>query len=125
MFFLRNAWLMPAIPAVSFFAILLFGRRLPQKGSEIGIAAVGASFVLAVISAGVWIGRPHSGHLREAAGPSGQGHQVVLGAEPGVGHGHVSPCASVARCSEQVARHSRSEECARDEPPKLVTLFPK
>src|SRR5437763_7322907 len=57
---------MPAIPAVSFFAILLFGRRLPQKGSEIGIAAVGASFVLAVISAGVWIARPHSGHLREA-----------------------------------------------------------
>src|SRR5438094_552294 len=66
MFFLRNAWLMPAIPFVSFLVILFFGRRLPRMGSEIGIAAVGASFGLAVITAGAWISRPHSGHLREA-----------------------------------------------------------
>ena len=34
------------IPAVSFCLILLFGKRLPFKGAEIGIPALGASFVL-------------------------------------------------------------------------------
>ena len=46
MWFLENAWLVPLIPAVSFVVILLFGKRLPRKGSEVGIVAVGASFVL-------------------------------------------------------------------------------
>jgi NADH-quinone oxidoreductase subunit L len=56
---LNHAWIIPAIPAVSFFLILFFGKRLPNKGSEIGITAVGASFVLAVIAAAQWIDRVH------------------------------------------------------------------
>ena len=48
MFFLDHAWLVPLIPAVSFVVILLFGKRMPRQGSEVGIAAVGASFVLVV-----------------------------------------------------------------------------
>ena len=48
MFFLDHAWLVPLIPAVSFVVILLFGKRLPRQGSEVGIVAVGASFVLSV-----------------------------------------------------------------------------
>jgi NADH-quinone oxidoreductase subunit L len=48
---------MPAIMALSFLAILFFGKRLPFKGSEIGIAAVGICFVLALFSAGSWIAR--------------------------------------------------------------------
>ena len=54
---LDNAWLIPLIPAVSFFVILLFGKRLPRKGSEVGILALTASFVLAVGGALQWIGK--------------------------------------------------------------------
>ena len=54
--FLSNAWLVPLLPALSFVVILFFGKRFPRGGSEIGIAAVGASFVLAVLAGGQWIG---------------------------------------------------------------------
>jgi NADH-quinone oxidoreductase subunit L len=53
--FLENAWLIPLLPALSFLGILLFGKRLPRKGSEIGIAAVAVAFVLATITAIAWI----------------------------------------------------------------------
>jgi NADH-quinone oxidoreductase subunit L len=66
--FLDYSWLIPIIPAVSFVLILLFGRRLPRKGSEIGITAVGATFLLACGTAYQWI-------------------QRVSDAEPGGGHG--------------------------------------
>ncbi len=59
--FLGNAWLIFVIPAVSFVVILLFGKRFPKKGSEVGIAATGASFVLAVLTAIAWIREPVSG----------------------------------------------------------------
>jgi len=68
MWFLDNAWLVPLIPALSFAVILLFGKRLPRKGSEVGIAAVGASFVLSVGAAIQWIN-----HLRNADGASALG----------------------------------------------------
>ena len=55
MWFMRHAWLIPLIPAISFWLIILFGKRMPFKGSEIGIAAVGASFVLSVCTAFQWI----------------------------------------------------------------------
>ena len=29
--FLENAWLIPLIPAIAFFVILLFGKRMPQR----------------------------------------------------------------------------------------------
>ncbi len=54
---LENAWLIPLIPALSFFAILAFGKRLPKGGSEVGIAAVGASFLLACATGVQWIAR--------------------------------------------------------------------
>ena len=34
--FLENAWLIPVIPAIAFFVILLFGKRMPRGGSELG-----------------------------------------------------------------------------------------
>ena len=37
---LTHAWLIPAVPALSFLLILFFGKRLPRGGSEIGIAAL-------------------------------------------------------------------------------------
>ena len=44
---LRNAWIIPLLPALSFLGILFFGKRMPKKGAELGITAVGAAFVLA------------------------------------------------------------------------------
>jgi len=54
---LDQAWLIPTLPALSFVAILFFGKRLPRKGSEIGILAVGTSFVLACVVGVQWIHR--------------------------------------------------------------------
>jgi NADH-quinone oxidoreductase subunit L len=65
---LRNAWIIPLLPAVSFVAILLFGKRLPRKGAELAVTSVGASFVLACIVLVQWIQRvedaPAHGALR-------------------------------------------------------------
>jgi NADH-quinone oxidoreductase subunit L len=65
---LENAWLVPLFPAASFIAILFLGKRLPRQGSEVGIAAVGASFLWSCAAAVQWIARDaEHGHLREAA----------------------------------------------------------
>jgi NADH-quinone oxidoreductase subunit L len=55
--FLENAWLIPAIPAAAFFLILLFGKRLPMHGSEIGVASMAAATVLATGAGAQWIQR--------------------------------------------------------------------
>ena len=60
---LDYAWIIPAIPVLSFVLILFFGKKLPKGGSEIGITAVGATFVLACITAYQWIQR-----VEDAAG---------------------------------------------------------
>ena len=38
--FLENAWLIPVIPGVAFWLIILFGKRLPMKGTELGLASM-------------------------------------------------------------------------------------
>ena len=53
---LAKAWLIPLIPALSFWVILFVGKRLPGKGAEVGIAAVGASCLLSLACAAKWIG---------------------------------------------------------------------
>jgi NADH-quinone oxidoreductase subunit L len=58
--FLEHAWLIALIPGIAFVVILLFGKRLPQGGSEIGIASMMASFVLAAGATYQWIQRVHS-----------------------------------------------------------------
>ncbi len=45
---IRYAWLIPSLPAVSFFFIVFLGKRMPRRGSEIGIAAVFGSFVISL-----------------------------------------------------------------------------
>ena len=72
---LDAVWIVPALPAASFLVILFFGKRLPKKGSWIGIAAVGASFVLSCITAAQWIERVNAA----------EGHSVGLGAFIGKG----------------------------------------
>ena len=54
MTFLENAWVIPLIPAASFFLILFFGKRMPKKGAEIGIAALGVCFALAIATNVQW-----------------------------------------------------------------------
>ena len=55
--FLSNAWLIPLLPAIAFAGIILVGKRLPMKGSELGIASMAASLVLAVGAGIQWIQR--------------------------------------------------------------------
>ncbi|MDE0492884.1 MAG: hypothetical protein OXH54_03040, partial [Acidimicrobiaceae bacterium] len=61
-FFLDYAWLIPLLPALSFAGILLFGKRMRRQGSELGIAAVAGSFVLAVGAVVTWIGHRDDAH---------------------------------------------------------------
>src|SRR4051794_33713051 len=58
--FLDHAYLIAVIPAVAFTLIILFGKRMPMKGSEIGIGSMVASLVLAVGTAYQWIQRVDS-----------------------------------------------------------------
>ncbi len=53
--FLEYAWLVPLLPALSFVGILFFGKRMRYKGAELGIAAVGLSFLLAVCAGFAWL----------------------------------------------------------------------
>jgi len=55
--FLQNAWLIAVIPAVAFWIIILFGKKLPMKGAEVGITAMFASFVLACGTVVQWVQR--------------------------------------------------------------------
>ncbi len=71
---LNYAWIIPAIPALSFVLILFFGKRLPKHGSEIGITALSISFVLACITAVQWIQ-----HVNDAEGKSAGGVLQAFG----------------------------------------------
>jgi NADH-quinone oxidoreductase subunit L len=79
---LDNAWVIPLIPAASFFLILLFGKRLPRKGSELGVAAVGIAFVLAVVTNVQWFGHvddaehESESHSEEVVDEGGEEHDL-------------------------------------------------
>ncbi len=77
---LRNAWLIPLLPALSFLGILFFGKRMPRKGSELGIAAVGIAFVLAVLTGLAWLDHRDNYHGEET-------HLAVVTVEH---HGEIS-----------------------------------
>jgi NADH-quinone oxidoreductase subunit L len=59
--FLDHFWIVPAIPFASFWIILLFGKRMPRRGAEVGVPALGVAWVVSVASAIAWIRRPLSG----------------------------------------------------------------
>jgi NADH-quinone oxidoreductase subunit L len=82
---LSNAWIIPAIPAVSFFLVLFFGKRMPGRGAEIGIAAVGASFVLSVVAVIQWIDR-----VENATGQHEGLRALGRGIFAAAGHGEVA-----------------------------------
>jgi len=63
--FLRNAWLIPLLPALSFVGILFFGKRLPRGGSELGIAALGIALLLSVCTGLAWMSHRDDYHGNE------------------------------------------------------------
>src|SRR5262245_8252636 len=71
--FLENAWLIPVIPAIAFALIILIGKRMPMKGSEIGIASMVASTVIAAGTAYQWVQRVDSVH-----GGSEEGEHALM-----------------------------------------------
>jgi NADH-quinone oxidoreductase subunit L len=87
---LNYGWIIPAIPAASFVLILLFGKRLPRKGSELGILAVGASFVLSCVAVAQWIQRVDDATGGKESGLRALG-RGVFSAEGGHGEAVVTP----------------------------------
>jgi NADH-quinone oxidoreductase subunit L len=51
----RFSWIIVALPLVSFFVILFFGKRMPRGGAEVGITAALVSFVLSLVVAAHFI----------------------------------------------------------------------
>jgi NADH-quinone oxidoreductase subunit L len=55
--FLEHAWMIPVIPVIGFVLIILFGKRMPMKGSEIGVLSMLGSLALSAGAASQWITR--------------------------------------------------------------------
>ena len=55
--FLENAWLIPVVPAIAFVLIIFFGKKMPWKGAEFGIASMVGALVLSVMAGLQWIDR--------------------------------------------------------------------
>jgi NADH-quinone oxidoreductase subunit L len=87
---LNYGWIIPAIPAVSFLLILFFGKHMPKKGSEIGIVALSASFILACVAVYQWIDRVETASGGKESGLRALG-RGVFGAEGGHGEAVVTP----------------------------------
>ncbi|MDP8976277.1 MAG: NADH-quinone oxidoreductase subunit L [Actinomycetota bacterium] len=95
---LENAWVVPALPVLSFVLILFFGKRLPRHGHEIGVAAVAMAFVLACVCAVQWVQRPADlevkpGAEEHATAPGSPAHANAVSAleekaPPGSEGGH-------------------------------------
>ncbi len=68
--FLENAWLTGLIPVIGFAIIIAFGKKLPMKGAEIGLASMASSLVIAVGAGIQWMQRTNSAeeHSEEAIG---------------------------------------------------------
>ena len=55
--FLENAWIIPLIPAIAFALIIFFGKKMPMKGSEFGIASMVGALFFSVMAGLQWINR--------------------------------------------------------------------
>ena len=53
--FLEKAWIIPALPAISFVLILFFGKRMKYKGAEFGIVSIAVAFIFAICCVGQWL----------------------------------------------------------------------
>ena len=55
--FLEHAYIIPIIPAVAFALIIFFGKKMPMKGSEFGIASMLGALVFSGMAGYQWIQR--------------------------------------------------------------------
>ena len=96
---LRNVWLIPLLPALSFIGILFFGKKMPRGGSELGIAAVGIAFVLALLTGIAWVDHRDNFHGDEVhvAVVQVDDHGVAHGDDHGAGHEPGHPSLAVHR----------------------------
>ena len=53
----EHAWIIVALPIVSFVLTLFFGKRFRGKGQEIGLGLIGLSLLLSVVLGAQWLGR--------------------------------------------------------------------
>jgi NADH-quinone oxidoreductase subunit L len=100
---LENAWVIPALTFVSFWLVILFGRRLPRGGSEIALAAVGLAFLLSCVAVGQWTDRPT---VHAEAGGAVAGAEA---AEPAEGGAAAEP----AEAAEEEEAHPLREAVDR------------
>jgi NADH-quinone oxidoreductase subunit L len=91
--FLEHAWLIPVIPAIAFWLIILIGKRLPMKGSELGLASLAASLVLSIGVAVQWVHRTNEAAGGGEAGPLGFARSLgrSIAASETAGEGYVAP----------------------------------
>ena len=113
---LENAWIIPLIPAASFFLILFFGKRMPKKGAEIGIAALGICFVLAIVTNVQW-----RTHVNDAEHAAKKAHSEEVGDHSedeafGLADGESAAPVSVASASSVAAPAAEGEEKYTVEP---------
>ena len=81
---MENAWLIALIPAVAFALIIAFGKKMPFKGAEFGLASIGASLVIATGAGIQWMQRTDSAdHGGEAAQGMASGVRGALRAAEG------------------------------------------
>ncbi|HEX4867673.1 MAG TPA: NADH-quinone oxidoreductase subunit L [Acidimicrobiales bacterium] len=112
---LDSAWIIPLIPAASFFLILFFGKRMPRKGSEIGIAALAICFVLAIATNIQWFQHvddaEHAAHATtEEHGTESEGTDAEHGLAPATGVADGEQAAPVAAASTEVAEETEHAE---------------
>jgi NADH-quinone oxidoreductase subunit L len=104
---LENAWIIPLIPAASFFLILFFGKRLPKKGAEIGIAALSISFVLALATNVQWFDHVDNGGESHGTTTEEHGEEPAAddhGEEPAAKDDHSDePAADAEHAAEATA----------------------
>ncbi|MFM9123454.1 MAG: NADH-quinone oxidoreductase subunit L, partial [Actinomycetota bacterium] len=67
--FLENAWLIPVVPAIAFALIILIGKRLPMKGSELGVLSMAISLVLSAGTAYQWVQRVNGASEEQFVSP--------------------------------------------------------
>jgi NADH-quinone oxidoreductase subunit L len=107
--FLENAWIIALLPAISFCLILFFGKKMPFKGAEFGITAVGISFVLAILTGVAWLDHRDNfdfdkSHSEEAVtvvdGSDSAVDSVILAAEAAEGEEGVHAYVAVQKSTQ-------------------------
>lgn len=111
---MENIWIIPAIPFVSFWLILFFGKRLPGKGHEIGILSVSAAFVLACAVGMQWIDHVDSAEHGTESSATSEEHSDQGHAESGE-EGALAPAAGEFAAVGLESEQSESDQAAADE----------